>query len=241
MLALRLLWYSVWQILHRPKAILWLALGTMMAAAIGAALRVSPNESGAVRAAVLAGMLGLPILFAMAGLGWHHHVLLTEPLRLRRVGLGRYIKEGLLVMMVPSSIGIMAAAIFFMLIWWVLPDEPSMGAQILMSAFTFVIGALIGAMMIYISPAIPDVAVNGDVETAPWWRIDRQRVQTAFVLGLIFALAQRGGVLLIDHLAGSRTPLAHGLKHGGYLLLGALGLSLATTLWSHHGEGRPLR
>ena len=72
-------------------------------------------------------------------------------------------------------------------------------------------------------------------------RVDRGCVRTALILGLIFALAQRGGILLIDQLAGPRTPLAHGRKYGGCLLLGALGLSLATTLWSHFAEGRPLR
>ncbi len=72
-------------------------------------------------------------------------------------------------------------------------------------------------------------------------RVDRGRVRTALILGLIFALAQRGGILLIDQLAGPRTPLAHGLKYGGCLLPGALGFSLATTLWSNFAEGRALR
>lgn len=41
-------------------------------------------------------------------------------------------------------------------------------------------------------------------------RVDWGRVRTALILGLIFALAQRGGILLIDQLAGParRLPMA---------------------------------
>ena len=155
--------------------------------------------------------------------------------------MGRYLKEGFLVIVGIPGLAFIPFAILLFLMWVFLPDERSRAMDFTMSAFMLGFSALVGALLVFVSPTMAEVAVNDDAQDAKWWHIDRRRVPMALALGLIFALGQRGGILLIDQLAGPRTPLAHGLKYGGYLLLGALGLSLATTLWGHYVEGRPLR
>ncbi len=145
---------------------MWLVAAMLMAMAFGAMLFVGQRQGGVLTAAViLTSMAALPVLVAMAGLGWHRHILPGEPLRLQRNGMGRYFRQGFLVVWVPFLL-IIPATILLFLTSSVLPDEPGRTKDAAMSVILFGFSVLSGALMAYVSPIMPEVALNSAAQDA---------------------------------------------------------------------------
>lgn len=244
MLAFRLVFHAVRQLLGNPGAtlrlslvpgLLWLGFAAGPMLLVGTPqLRV---QGGGVVPLVAAMLLALALYVAMA-VAWHRHILLGEPARLRGAGRGRQILAylGRVGMVLLALIPAMAAAFLLLSVAVRSGSQPAW-----IAAVAFAINVMLNALILRLLTVLPGAALR---HPRPWgaaWAATKGQASTFLLLGLATTGAQILMPYVIGLMASASVTLAV-LVHAALSWLGALiTLSLITTLWGHFVEGRALR